>query len=116
MATLTSTFTWIASIGASLTVKPNVRKVSFGDGYEQRLAFGINTQPEVWSLEFRGKSTIEAAAIDNFLRARGAVQSFDWTTPSGIVGKFLCEEWSRSIEEPNLENIHATFRQVFDLS
>ena len=38
MATLTSTFTWIASIGASLTVKPNVRKVSFGDGYEQRLA------------------------------------------------------------------------------
>jgi len=101
---------------ASLTVKPNVRKVSFGDGYEQRLAYGINTQPEVWSLEFRGKSTVEAAAIDNFLRARGAVQSFDWTTPSGIVGKFLCEEWSRSIEEPNLENIHATFRQVFDLS
>lgn len=35
---------------------------------------------------------------------------------SGISGKFLCEEWSRSIEEPNLENIHATFRQVFDLS
>ena len=34
-----ATFTWIASIGASLTVKPNVRKVSFGDGYEQRLAY-----------------------------------------------------------------------------
>ena len=44
------------------------------------------------------------------------MQSFDWTTPSGISGKFLCEEWGRSIEEPNLENIHATFRQVFDLS
>ena len=111
-----ATFTWIASIGASLNLKPNVRKVSFGDGYEQRLAFGINTQPEIWSLEFRGKSTAEAAAIDNFLRARGAVQSFDWTTPSGIAGKFLCEEWSRTVEEPNLENIRVTFRQVFDLS
>lgn len=64
----------------------------------------------------RGKSTAEAAAIDNFLRSRGAVQSFDWTTPSGIAGKFLCEEWSRTVEEPNLENIRVTFRQVFDLS
>jgi phage-related protein len=50
------------------------------------------------------------------LRARGAVQAFDWTTPSGITGKFTCEEWSRTIEEPNIENIRATFKQVFDLS
>ena len=111
-----ATFTWIPSVGANLSMRPTVRRVAFGDGYEQRLAFGINTQPEIWSLEFRGKSTAEAAAIDNFLRARGAVQSFDWTTPSGIAGKFLCEEWSHTVEEPNLENIRATFRQVFDLS
>ena len=111
-----ATFTWIPSIGASLSVKPNVRRVSFGDGYEQRLAYGINTQSEVWSLEFRGKSTSDASAIDSFLRARGAVQAFDWTTPSGITGKFTCEEWSRTIEEPNIENIRATFKQVFDLS
>ena len=111
-----ATFTWIPAIGASLTVKPNVRRVSFGDGYEQRLAFGLNTQPEVWSLEFRGKTTAEAAAIDAFFKARGAVESFDWTSPSGLVGKFTCEEWSRTMEEPNLENIRATFKQVFDLS
>ena len=111
-----ATFTWIPSIWASLAVKPNVRRVSFGDGYEQRLAYGINTQPEVWSLEFRGKSTSDASAIDSFLRARGAVQAFDWTTPSGLTGKFNCEEWSRTIEEPNIENIRATFKQVFDLS
>ena len=56
-----ATFTWIASIGASLTVKPNVRKVSFGDGYEQRLAYGINTQPEVWSLEVSRRGTSPAS-------------------------------------------------------
>ena len=104
------------SYGAEKRSRPAVRSVKFGDGYEQRLAYGINTQPEVWSLEFRGKSTGDASAIDSFLRARGAVQAFDWTTPSGLTGKFTCEEWSRTIEEPNIENIRATFKQVFDLS
>ena len=110
-----ATFTWIASTGASLSIRPNVRRVAFGDGYEQRVAFGINTQPEVWSLEFRGKTTTEAAAIDAFLRARGVVESFTWTTPTGAAGKFICEEWSRSVDEPNIETVRATFKQVFDL-
>ncbi len=111
-----ASFTWIPSIGAALSLKPLVHKVTFGDGYEQRLAFGINTKPEVWSLEFRGRTTTDATAIDNFLRARGAVEAFDWTTPSGLTAKFVCEDWSRTIEEPNIEHIRATFRQVFDLS
>jgi phage-related protein len=110
-----ATFTWIASTGASLSIRPNVRRVAFGDGYEQRVAFGINTQPEMWSLEFRGKTTTEAAAIDAFLRARSAVESFTWTTPTGAAGKFICEEWSRSVDEPNIETVRATFKQVFDL-
>nr|NDG08510.1 phage tail protein [Oxalobacteraceae bacterium] len=46
-----ATFTWTPSVGANLSIRPNVRRVAFGDGYEQRLAFGINTQPQVWSLE-----------------------------------------------------------------
>ncbi len=111
-----ATFTWSASIGASVALKPNVRRVAFGDGYEQRVAFGINTQPEVWELEFRAKTTVEAAAIDAFLRARGAVQAFDWTSPAGTSAKFTCEEWSRSVDEPNVETVRATFKQVFDLS
>ena len=49
-------FTWIPSLGASLAMRPNVRRVAFGDGYEQRLAFGIHTQAEVWTLEFRGRT------------------------------------------------------------
>jgi phage-related protein len=111
-----ATFTWTPSIGAQVAMRPNVRRVAFGDGYEQRLAFGINTQPEVWSLEFRGRTTADAAAIDAFLRARGAVQAFDWTSPAGTVGKFTCEEWGRTVDEPNVETVRATFKQVFDLS
>ena len=97
-------------------MRPTVRRVAFGDGYEQRLAFGINTQPQVWSLEFRGRTNTEAAAIDAFLRTRGGVQAFDWTPPGGTAGKFVCEEWSRSVDEPNVETVRVTFKQVFDLS
>lgn len=111
-----ATFTWTPSIGANLSIRPNVRRVAFGDGYEQRLAFGINTQSQVWSLEFRGRTNFEAAAIDAFLRARGAVQPFDWTPPGSTPAKFVCEEWSRSVDEPNVETVRATFKQVFDLS
>ncbi len=109
-----TTFTWIPSIGASLTIRPTVKRVAFGDGYEQRLAFGLNTQPEVWSLEFRSRTSADAAAIDGFFRERGAVQPFVWTSPSGLTGKFTCEEWSRSVDEPNIETVRATFKQVFD--
>ena len=111
-----ATFTWTPSVGANLSMRPTVRRVAFGDGYEQRLAFGINTKPQVWSLEFRGRTTAEAIAIDAFLRARGAVQSFDWTPPGGNAAKFVCEEWSRSVDEPNVETVRVTFKQVFDLS
>ena len=111
-----ATFTWIPSVGANLPMRPTMRRVAFCGGYEQRLTFGINTQPQVWSLEFRGRTSTEASAIDAFLRARGAVQSFDWTPPGGTAAKFVCVEWSRSVDEPNVETVRATFKQVFDLS
>jgi phage-related protein len=111
-----ASFTWVPSVGASLALRPVVRRVAFGDGYEQRVTFGIHTQPEVWTVEFRARTTAEAVAIDDFLRARGAVQSFEWVTPAGVSGRFVCEEWSRSIDEPDIESVRATFKQVFDLS
>jgi len=110
------TFTCAPSVCAYLSIRPTVRRVAFGDGDEQRLGFGINTQPQVWSLEFRGRTSSDALAIDNFLRARGAVQAFDWTPPGGLPAKFVCDEWSRSVDEPNIESVRATFKQVFDLS
>jgi phage-related protein len=109
-----TTFTWSPSYGVNLTMRPNVKRVSFGDGYEQRQTFGINNQPEVWSLEFRGRTSGDAQAIDVFLREAGSVNSFEWTSPSDTNGRFVCDEWSRSKDEPDAETVRATFRQVFD--
>lgn len=109
-----ATFTYTPSTGAAVDHKPAVRQVKFGDGYEQRLAAGLNTDPEMWRLEFRGLTTSTATAIDNFLKARNAVETFDWLSPSGTAAKFVCPEWSRSFDEPNVESIRATFVQVFE--
>lgn len=109
-----ATFTYIASYGASVRKEPKVRTVSFGDGYEQRLAYGINTSPREWNLDFNGKTTAEADLIDAFLTARNAVENFDWTPPTGSAGKWVCRAWTRSIADINCHNISATFTEVFE--
>jgi phage-related protein len=109
-----ATFSYTASIGAQVSYQPKVRSVKFGDGYEQRLGFGLNLNPEMWRLSFNGKTTSDADDIDDFLKARGGVESFDWTSPTGTSGKFVCRSWSRTIDEPNIESITVEFEQVFD--
>jgi len=106
-----ATFNFPLSYSANLSVKPRVRTASFSDGYEQRVADGINTKLRVWSVNFNGDAaTINP--IEAFLDDKGGVTSFDWTPPTGIAGKWLCSEWNRSIEDYNNESLSASFKEV----
>lgn len=109
-----ATFTYTPDFGATKKNKPSVKVAKFGDGYEQRLAYGVNTNPQEWSLSFANRTDTEASAIDAFLTARGAVESFDWTPYGGTAGKYVCREWSRSLDSYNRNTIQATFIQVFE--
>jgi len=109
-----ATFTWLPDYGASYEIKPSVRVAKFGDGYEQRQANGLNPQAKTWSLQFPSRSDAEASAISAFLAARGAVESFDWTDPSGGVGKYVCRGWSLAKDQYNLNTIACKFEQVFE--
>lgn len=109
-----ATFTYTPDFGAAVSHKPAVRAIKFGDGYEQRLAYGINTNPRSWDLRFASRDNTEADGIMDFFEARGAVEAFDWTPPSGAAGKWVCREWSRSIDRYNLSTIQARFDQVFE--
>lgn len=108
------TFTWTASYDVSESHKPRVRKTQFGDGYEQRTRFGLNTDPEEWDLSFSERTAAERDEIRNFLAARGGVESFDWTPPWGSAGKFVCEEWDVSASNCVSNTARATFRRVFE--
>lgn len=109
-----ATFTWTPTNGARQQTSPRVRRVRFGDGYEQRQPDGINTKGETWSLAFAGLTDAEADEIDTFLAARNAVEAFDWVTPAGDAIKAVCDDWGRDFAQYDMNTISATFRRVYE--
>jgi phage-related protein len=110
-----TTFTWTPSYPATQVSQPNVRTVKFGDGYEQRIRYGLRTDFKVWNLSFENRDDAERALILTFLTDRGGVEQFNWTTPHGSTSAFVCSEWTSEHAGCNNNNIRATFRQVIDL-
>lgn len=107
-----ATFTWIPDYQCAVEIAPRLRGAKFGDGYEQRVEDGINTQPKAWSLTFGVRDHDDAMDIKNFLRAQGA-SSFDWTDPDGDALKWVCRRISHQINGHNNEIVSVTFEQVF---
>lgn len=111
-----ATFTWTPDFPPTEVSSPRVRKVQLGDGYEQRIRFGLNTNPKSWQLTFKARSVSETTAIRNFLDARGGYESFTWTPPLwGIAaGQYVCDQWQVTADSCHLNTVTATFRQVFE--
>jgi phage-related protein len=109
--------------GQRKTSAPKVRTISFGDGYEHRLNFGLtqHLNPKVYQFTFNVSET-DADIIEAFLDARANAagkpndsDSFDFTPPGEPVAqRFVCESWNKSIPFNNRATIQATFREVFE--
>ena len=63
------------------TAAPRVLQITFGDGYEQRIADGINTINETYSLSFNTRTKEAIDDIVVFLDARKNVSKFIFTMP-----------------------------------
>lgn len=107
-----ATFNFTPARGAQLSIKPRVRSSQFGDGYEQRVADGINTQLRRWSLQFT-RETSDIDSIEAFFVARNGTESFTWVPPEGASGIWLCREWVRTVAESNVQMVSAVFEEVF---
>ena len=94
---------------------PTVRTVKFGDGYQQRLSYGINQDPKEWRLTF-DVTDADATVIETFLNARAAdAASFDWIPPDTTTSyKWICPTWSREMYDFQRSRISVTFQQVFE--
>lgn len=108
-------FPWVPSYGSNVTTKPNVNATRFGDGYELRVASGINSAPRRWQLTFASRPNETADAIEAFLAARGAVQAFSWTPPYGGAGKWVCRDWTSQPTGPFTRSVQANFDEVFEV-
>lgn len=110
-------FTWIPDVEPQADDRPDVTAIKLGDGYETRQAFGMNTLLEVWNLKFSLRDKTEYDAISAFLKARGALESFDWTPPdTDTARRFVCRSWSPSRQTANRYTITTSFEEVAEPS
>lgn len=105
------TFIWNPDWGSTLAKKPRVQVTRFGDGYENRVAVGLNSNPEAWTLKFTA-SKPETTPVLAFLEDRNGVESFYWQTPYGDTKVFVCREWTT--ENGAIRTVSASFEQVFE--
>ena len=86
---------------------PNTRVVSFGDGYEHRVSFGLNQNAKTFNLTFE-VSEADADTLTNFLDERAVDgANFTYTVPSESAMNFVVEGgYNKSVPYLNLSLIH----------
>ena len=113
-----ATFPSINPIYGVLKRSSPVKKViSFADGYEHRVTFGLaeHKNPKIYTLIFEVSET-DSDTIETFLDARANNnESFDFTAPGESSSqKFVCDSWTKTITYLNRARINTTFREVFE--
>ncbi len=109
-------FTYVPDWNPAMSVEPAVAKVSFGDGYTQRFAKGINNQLQKIKLTFSVRSDTEASAIISFFEARAGCASFTFRLrPTDPLKKWVTEgEWQHTpwAGASDCNTITVTFQEV----
>lgn len=67
--------------GAQEAPKPRILKAQFGDGYEMRLADGINNTPRTWGLAFNNRTREDIDNLYRFFTVLASVDTCRLTVP-----------------------------------
>ena len=107
--------------------KPKVHLATFGDGYEQRLADGINSVKETFSVAFQTRTRSEIDDIVGYFESLKGVTAFDFTIPDSNVDsgnfpdgthettiKVVCDDFSITYDYGDFYSASATFRRVYE--
>lgn len=106
----------VPSYGSQTDTAATVLEAGFGDGYTQRMAEGINSVRDTWTLVWDNLSNEIINEIRDFLRAQKGVTAFNWTPPLETTSrKWTCKSWGVSPTGYNSSTLRAVFREEFDL-
>lgn len=64
-------------------------EASFGDGYSQASPDGLNSVRDIWTLSWSSLDETEKDAVEDFFKARGTHDPFDWMAP----GASAAQRW-----------------------
>ena len=109
----TQIFSWFPDEGSSEDTKPDVAATKFGDGYEQRVAKGINSKVISGTMKLTG-SVAYAKPIRDFLAARNGVEAFVWVNPYNESGTYLCRQWVVTKPSPAIMEVSAKFERTYE--
>jgi len=101
---------------------PRVLVANFGDGYEQRIADGINTLNETYSLSFANRLKADIDDIVAFLDGKKGVSNFTLTLPdtnnTTRTGerdvKVITTNYSVSYDYDNFYSLTLSLKRVFE--
>ncbi|KVK77806.1 phage tail protein [Burkholderia sp. MSMB1498] len=105
-------FAWSVRTGDTGQIDFKVRAASFGDGYQQRLRDGINSKRAKWPITIIGTLT-EVQPILDFLDRHAGGKAFQWTSPIGVVGRYVCAGYAPRRGAGAIVTLTATFEEFF---
>ena len=103
--------------------KPKIHLATFGDGYEQRLADGINSVKETYSVSFATRPKADIDDIVAFFESKQGVTAFDFTIPDSngsetggteTTIKVVCDSFDISYDYGDFYSASAKFRRVYE--
>lgn len=103
--------------GFGRTSTPKVHTVTFGDGYEQRVADGINNLTQKMSVAFANRPKAEIDDIVAFFESLGGVSKFRMTiddTNGNETIKVVCKSWQQKWNYDNFYTLSAEFERVYE--
>lgn len=104
------------SFNSTKSVQPRILKARFGDGYNQRVADGLNALPQTWDLRWNTLTAAQVDEIEAFLTVTAGYKAFLWTPLDRTQPlKFIVESWTRTPVDGRSWSFSAKFSEVFDL-
>ena len=106
--------------GMSRNNKPLIFQSKLGDGYEQRIANGINNLEQTFSVTFKTRTKAEIDDIIGFFESTNGVTAFDFTfADSNASGneetvKVYVGDFSQTWEYDDYYTCNATFNRVYE--
>lgn len=94
-----------------------IKKVQFGDGYEQVMPDGINTETVVYSIETLPLSDAQASSLNSTLLARKGNFFYSKLKDEPAVAKYRLDDnrWSWNIQGRDANVFQFSLRKVYDL-
>lgn len=104
--------------GLAENPEPRVLKAQFGDGYEMRVADGINNTPRSWNMTFGPRTKADIDNLYKFFQTLAGVDTCKLTVPHAVDGEetvtVVIEGYGRNLQHDDYYSMNCVAKEVFE--